>query len=94
VTFIPECLYFLFLFSGLFFLAPLEQKMKVKTSLAKAKKEMEKSIKAKSFSKNFVHSFIAVIAAIFHVLKRFFSKVYLAIYTRLNKILPLPFQGF
>ena len=67
--------------------------MKVRTSLAKAKEEVKKTIRAKSFSKNFVQSFLAIIVSVLHVLKIKFFKLYDFIYVRLNKILPLPFQS-
>jgi len=64
--------------------------MEIRASLAKAKDEVKKSIKLRTLSPNLFLSFIQIIMAVFFTVKGYFFIVYDYIYTKLNKLLPLP----
>ena len=66
-------------------------KMTVESSILKARQEMNKSIKGKTFSPNFAHSVIALIVSVWGAIKLGFFKLYHGIYKKLNRFLPLPF---
>ena len=66
-------------------------KMTVHSSILKARQEMSKSIKGKTFTPNFAHSVIALIVSVWDAIKLGFFNLSNAIYKKLNHFLPLPF---
>ena len=65
--------------------------MTVSASFNKARDEVKKAWKTKTIQPSFARAFIALMVAVWNLVKRIFLVTYNFIFVRLNKILPLPF---
>ena len=65
--------------------------MTVSSSFLRVRDEVKKAWKTKTLQPSFAHAFIALLVAVWNLVKTIFLQTYNFVFVRLNKILPLPF---
>ena len=65
--------------------------MTVSASFRRLRDEVKKAVKMKTLPPSFVNAFIALLVAVWNMIKSIFLRTYNFVFVRLNKILPLPF---